>query len=173
MTVFSAAVVCALLTTSLYAQLRSGILDEELTGDVVVVSVSPTKIVMGIGSNLNGRDGRVDHAFGVRSSTPFPEKVSMRLENARVVVSAEYVFVKSADGRAVVFATDDQCAVCTAGPKDRLYRFVGYEVVRRADPMPPFKKIEGANGAVTRLVGDYWNPCVPDASGTIPPICSE
>lgn len=190
-------IACILFTVSLYAQgLRHGITNEEFNGDVVVQSISPYKILMGIDGIENGRDGVADHLFAVRSETKFPQVVSMRLDNAHVVIAADHVIVRSEDGRVVVFTTNEQCAACSFATNDRLYRFSGFEVVRRADRLPPFKsqkklRTGGASTTVEPSASkrprnaaptesffiydppvDYWDPCAPDAWGNVPAICA-
>jgi len=185
-----------LFTVSLHAQgLRHGISNEEFTADVVVQSISPYKILMGIDVIQNGRDGMADHLFAVHSETRFPQVVSMRLDNAHVVIAADHVVVRSEDGRVVVFTTNEQCAACSFATNDRLYRFSGFEVVRRADPMRPFKnqkKLRSGGTSTTAAPSasgrprnvaptdsfyiedppvDYWDPCAPDAWGNVAPIC--
>ena len=119
-------IACILFTVSLYAQgLRHGINNEEVTGDVVVQSISPYKILMGIDGLENGRDGVADYLFAVHSETKFPQVVSMRLDNAHVVIAADHVIVRSEDGRVVVFTSNEQCAACSFATNDRLYRFSG------------------------------------------------
>jgi hypothetical protein len=128
---FAIAVCCC--SVSVYGDLRHGIENETLTGDVLIQSVEPDRILMAIDSYAaGGRDGVVDNVFSVRYETAFETPIHFRIDDATVLVHADRVVAFSRrDHVAVVFAHDSSGTDETFPSNSQVVRFVGIEVKRR------------------------------------------
>ncbi|HKO56590.1 MAG TPA: hypothetical protein VJ276_11985 [Thermoanaerobaculia bacterium] len=134
----------AICCVSVYADLRHGIADETLTGDVLIRSVDPDRILMAIDSYAaGGRDGVVDNVFSVRYETAFEKAINIRIDDATVLVHADRVVAFSARNRvAFVFAHASSGTDETFSANTQVQRFVGIEVKRlfgKLD-MPPLPR---------------------------------
>ncbi|HYC92195.1 MAG TPA: hypothetical protein VEO54_23500 [Thermoanaerobaculia bacterium] len=180
------AAVFALLALPLFAELRHGILDETIPGDVQVQSAGENMVMMVVDSRASGQpDGVGDFILTLRAETPFDERFAFRIQGASVVIRANRVMAFAPDRKlAVVFEHDANCPDCDYG-RSKVLRYTGFEVrrlngdarwprlaPRRADVIEDdatkpkrVVKTERAPGISTNETNfyyepvEYWDPC--------------
>lgn len=172
----------------LAADLRRGIIDETIPGDLQIQSKGENMVMMIIDSRADAvPDGVADFVLTLRAETPFGESFAFRINGASVHIRTNRVLVFGPDrGLAAVFEHDANCADCDFG-RPGVLRFTGYEM-QRLDrdarwPRLPARVpsiVEEDHGAKPRPVVktqrkarigtndssytpyepvDYWDPC--------------
>src|SRR5215212_733189 len=125
--------ILALSALPLFGDLRHGIIDETIPGDVQIQSAGDNMVMMIVDSRAGGvPDGVPDFVLTVRAESSFDERFAFRIERASVVIRANRVMTFAPDRKlAVVFEHDANCPDCDYG-KSHVQRYTGFEV-RRLD----------------------------------------
>lgn len=125
----SIAVLCLVVAVPLAAVVRGGLATEEFRADVVVHSADGNRVLMTIDNRGESRFGAENCVFAIRAEAAFTP-ISMRLQNARVIVRQDSVAAVADDGRAVVFGHGALSAAAPLPGKSDVRRFIGFELVR-------------------------------------------